>query len=124
MNATVKGLSEMVAMYNLLEETMRVCVRLVLCTDASACKGMLLRHGSGKVKHLAVKQLWAQECVKLYCVEVRKVPREGNPSDALTHSVIHPQMARQLSRLNVARGAMSRDGTGHGPGPTNQVIAA
>ena len=59
LNATVKGLSEVIGLYNLIEETQKVSVNLTLCTDASACKGMLLRHGTGKVKHLSVKQLWA-----------------------------------------------------------------
>ena len=68
LNATVKGLSELIGLYHLIEETQKVTVSLILRTDASACKGMLLRHGTGKVKHLSVKQLWAQECVRAYNV--------------------------------------------------------
>ena len=45
LNATVKGLSELIGLYHLIEETQKVPVNFVLCTDASACKGMLLRHG-------------------------------------------------------------------------------
>merc|ERR1711973_870084 len=47
LNATVKGLSELIGLYHLIEETQRVTLNLILCTDASACKGMLLRHGTG-----------------------------------------------------------------------------
>ena len=79
-------------------------VTLVLCTDASACKGMLLRHGAGQVKHLSVKQLWAQECVKTFDIEVLKVPREKNPSDVLTHSVSHPILDKQMEELHLRRG--------------------
>ena len=103
LNATVKGLSELIGLYNLIEETQKVSVNLVLRTDASACKGMLLRHGTGKVKHLSVKQLWAQECVRAYDVTIQRIPREQNPSDVLTHSVSHPTMATQMERLNVRR---------------------
>ena len=106
LNATVKGLSEIVGLHNLIEETQKVSVNLVLCTDASACKGMLLRHGTGKVKHLSVKQLWAQECVRAYDVQIQRVPREQNPSDVLTHSVSHPIMETQMERLNVRRGSL------------------
>ena len=106
LNATVKGLSELIGLYHLIEETQRVTVNLVLRTDASACKGMLLRHGTGKVKHLSVKQLWAQECVRAYDVTIQRVPREKNPSDVLTHSVSHPTMEKQLERLNVRRGRL------------------
>ena len=102
LNATVKGLSELIALYHLIEETQRVTVRLAIHTDASACKGMLLRHGAGKVKHLSVKQLWSQECVKMYSVDVKKVPRQENPSDVLTHCVSHPIMEKQLYRMNVS----------------------
>ena len=104
LNATVRGLSELIALYHLIEETQRVTVSLAIHTDASACKGMLLRHGAGKVKHLSVKQLWSQECVKMYAVDVKKVPRQENPSDVLTHCVSHPIMEKQLSRMNVSRG--------------------
>ena len=104
LNATVKGLSELIGLFHLIQETQQVSVRLVLCTDASACKGMLLRHGSGKVKHLSVKQLWAQECVKAFEIVVLKVPREENPSDVLTHSVSYPILDKQMEDLNIRRG--------------------
>ena len=104
LNATVKGLSELIGLSNLIQETQRVPVSLVLCTDASACKGMLLRHGAGKVKHLSVKQLWAQECVKTFQIDVLKVPREKNPSDVLTHSVSHPILDKQMEELHIRRG--------------------
>ena len=106
LNATVKGLSELIGLYHLIEETQKVTVSLILRTDASACKGMLLRHGTGKVKHLSVKQLWAQECVRAYNVTIQRVPREQNPSDVLTHSVSHPIMEKQMERLNVRRGSV------------------
>ena len=105
LNATVKGLSELIGLCHLIEETQKVTVNLILCTDASACKGMLLRHGTGKVKHLSVKQLWAQECVRAYDVSIQKISRDQNPSDVLTHSVSHPAMAAQMERLNVRRGS-------------------
>ena len=73
LNAMVKGLSELIGLCHLIEETQKVTVNLALYTDASACKGMLLRHGSGKVKHLSVKQLWAQECVRAYNVTIQKI---------------------------------------------------
>ena len=113
LNATVKGLSELIGVYNLVQETLRVNASLALYTDASACKGMLLRHGSGKVKHLSVKQLWSQEAVKLYDVQVCRVPREANPSDMLTHSVTFPAAEKQLACLKFFRGKLGQDRHGH-----------
>ena len=107
LNATVKGLSELIGLCHLVEETQKVSVNLVLCTDANACKGMLLRHGAGKVKHLSVKQLWAQECVKTFQIEILKIPREKNPADVLTHSVSSPILDKQMESLYIHRGSGS-----------------
>ena len=43
---------------------MTVTIRIHV--DASACKGMLLRHDTGNVKHLTSKQLWVQGAVQAY----------------------------------------------------------
>ena len=44
LNAAVKGLSKLISLNNLISETMHVKPTLTLCTDASACKGMIPRH--------------------------------------------------------------------------------
>jgi hypothetical protein len=36
-------------------------VELEILSDSSAARGMCLRSGSGKVKHLSIKELWVQE---------------------------------------------------------------
>ena len=103
LNACVKGLSEMLSLYNLISEVFCVVPSLRLCTDASACRGMLLRHGAGKVKHLSVKQLWSQEVVQCFNVQIDRVPRSENPADLLTHSVSFPVAGSQLERLHAYR---------------------
>ena len=90
LNACVKGLSEGLGLLNLISEALRVGPSLSFCIDASACRGMLLRHGAGKAKHLSVKQLWAQEVVRCFGVQVYRVPRVNNFADLLTHSVRFP----------------------------------
>ena len=107
LNASVKGLSELIGIHNLISETLGVQTNLALCTDASACKGMLLRHGTGKVKHLSVKQLWSQEVVGCYNVQVHRVAREANPADMLTHSVTFPIAEKQLAAVNFERRKMA-----------------
>ena len=104
LNAAVKGLSETIGLHNLISEIWGVVPTSRLYVDASACKGMILRRGSGKVKHLSVKQLWAQECVRAYGVTIQKISRDQNPSDVLTHSVSHPTTDNQMERLNIYRG--------------------
>ena len=58
---------------------------LELRTDASAARGVILRQGVGKVRHLQVKQLWLQENVAAGELTIVKIPRAENYADALTH---------------------------------------
>ena len=99
MNAAVKALSEMIGLHVLLSELSEARAILTLHTDSSACKGMLLRQGSGRVKHLAVKQLWSQGAVQSYGVDVVKIPREVNAADVLTHWVAHHDLHRGISSM-------------------------
>ena len=58
---------------------------LQLRTDASAARGVIMRQGVGKIRHLHVKQLWLQETVAAGELTITKIPRCDNWSDALTH---------------------------------------
>ena len=74
-------------------------VPVSLHVDANACKGMLLRHGSGRVKHLATKQIWAQGAIEAYSVAVCKIPRCQYAADILTHSVSHAELVAGLTAM-------------------------
>ena len=56
---------------------------LELRLDASAARGILLRNGSGKLKHLGVKELWGQQTVRTNSIEVTKITRSINVADTL-----------------------------------------
>ena len=58
---------------------------LELKTDASAARGVILRQGVGKVRHLQVKQLWLQENIAAGELTIVMIPRVENCADALTH---------------------------------------
>ena len=58
---------------------------LELKTDASAARGVIMRQGVGKIRHLHVKQLWLQETVAAGDSVITNIPRSDNWSDALTH---------------------------------------
>ena len=77
---------------------------LRLHTDASAAIGVCRRYGSGKVKHLSVKQLWAQEKVDRGDFDIIKVPREVNMSDLLTHHATKAEIERFLGAMRIRRG--------------------
>ena len=62
LNASVKAAQEGLSLKHLAEE-FGDQVFLRLCGDSSANDGILKRSGTGKVKHLSVRQMWLQEKV-------------------------------------------------------------
>jgi hypothetical protein len=87
LNAMTKGLSESLEAFHLLQEgSIQLTLGITLCTDSTAASGTAQRWGSGRIKHLELKQLWIQQYVATGQVKVKKVPRANNPSDTLTHA--------------------------------------
>ena len=70
--------------------------------DSSAVKGMLGRRGTGKIKHLEVKQLWLQDQCRSGKILFEKVPRSRNPSDALTHHYTSAEASVHFGALSIA----------------------
>ena len=84
LNAALKGAVEGLNTQR-LAATLGDELPLELRTDASAARGVILRQGVGKVRHLQVKQLWLQENVAAGELSIVKIPRAENYADALTH---------------------------------------
>ena len=59
LNAALKGAVELLGAGELLKE-MDIQTTLVLEGDSAASQGIIMREGSGRVKHLQVRQLWIQ----------------------------------------------------------------
>ena len=87
LNSSVKAISEGLSVIHLYDELFHERLETNVHVDSSACKGMLLRAGAGKVKHLSTKQLWVQAAAEIYGINVCKIPRTGNCADLLTHSL-------------------------------------
>ena len=100
LNALVKMISEALGLRNLLRAMGREH-RIRVSTDSSACKGIVQREGCGKVKHLDTRQLWVQEYVSSKAVDVRKIPREENSADCLTHHWSAVDGFKHLSRVGL-----------------------
>ena len=96
--AGVKCLSEMLGIVNLCSE-MNISYDIRLSTDASVCKSILSRHGSGRIKHLTTKQLWVQGAIETYKVKVVKIPRNVNSADLFTHPCTVEDFRAHLKRL-------------------------
>ena len=72
LNSMVKAMSESIGILHLMHEIFTQKPRIRIYTDATACKGIVLRHGSGKIKHLSTKQLWTQEAVVAYGMDIQR----------------------------------------------------
>ena len=62
-------------------------VTIRINTDASAAKGMANRKGLGKVRHIAVNQLWIQDRIAKGDLTISKVNGKENIADILTKHV-------------------------------------
>lgn len=79
-----KGAAEALGVIQLMRD-MGVELRLELRVDASATKGMIMRQGSGKLKHVEVQQLWLQELTRQDKLQLVKIDRKVNSADVFTH---------------------------------------
>ena len=78
-----------------------ISLQMELSLDSSAAKGICQRRGAGKVKHLAVKQLWLQEKVMTNEVKINKISRIEHPSNCLTHYWPAKDCVIHFAKLNV-----------------------
>ena len=79
----VKGASQGLGLKAMLQEA-GVVTKVVIKTDASAAKGIALRRGMGKIRHIEVNQLWVQDKVAKGEIKVIKIGTTENLADHLT----------------------------------------
>lgn len=56
-------------------------VRLVIHTDSDAARGMLHRHGCGRVRHLQTRYLWHQQALRERVYELVRCNTKEHPAD-------------------------------------------
>jgi hypothetical protein len=98
----VKGTAEALGIQSLgrdLGIEMDVC----MYTDSSAAAGICRRSGIGRVRHLAVGQLWVQEGLRRGDFKLFKIPGAENPADLLTKHLTRDVMDRHLSVMALHR---------------------
>ena len=59
-------------------------MKLAVHADSSAAIGICRRSGIGRVRHLAVGQLWVQERIRQAAFTLHKVRGDCNPADLCT----------------------------------------
>jgi hypothetical protein len=70
-------------------------------SDATAAIGMVRREGLGKVRHLAVADLWIQQKARDGTIAYFKIDGKQNPSDLLTKGVGVAEILKFLEKLGL-----------------------
>ena len=98
--AIIRSTSEGLGMKAMMEE-FGIKVSLVVKSDAVAAIGIVKRQGLGRVRHLAVADLWVQQKAKSGEVKYIKLEGRRNPSDILTKAVDGETLARHMEAMGV-----------------------
>ena len=82
-------------------EDFGIPVELVVRSDAVAAIGIVKRQGLGRVRHLAVGDLWVQQRAKKGEVQYKKVEGTKNTSDMLTKAVEKEVIDKHMGTLGI-----------------------
>jgi hypothetical protein len=96
----VKGVGEALGLQSFARD-LGIVVGIRVHADSSAAIGICRRSGIGRVRHLAVGQLWVQERLKVGDFALHKVAGEMNPADLLTKHVPRECLERHVVALGV-----------------------
>ena len=94
----VKGASEGIGLQSLAAD-LEIGLKLELHADSAAAIGICRRSGIGRVRHLAVGQLWIQERLREGTLSLFKVAGPANPADLLTKHLPSSLLTAHLLRL-------------------------
>ena len=105
LGAVVRGATESLGLKSIVADFLWD-VTLTIRSDATAAIGIVARLGLGKVRHLAVNDLWIQQRIRDGSIYCEKVWGKANPADALTKPLDGPALERQMAMI----GMMLREG--------------
>ena len=98
---------------------------LVIKSDAVAAIGMVKRQGLGRIRHLAVADLWIQQKSKEGAVHYMKLDGSKNTSDILTKPVEAEILERHMRSLGFefrgGRHALTPDFNGNEQGLMDNI---
>ena len=95
----VKAATEGIGLQSLAQD-LGLDFSIQLYADSSAAIGICRRSGIGRVRHLAVGQLWVQERLRSGHFSLFKVCGTANPADLLTKHLSGPVISTHLATLH------------------------
>ncbi len=102
LGAVVKGFSEVLGFQSVARD-LGVELKPEVHADSSAAIGICNRCGIGKVRHIAVAQLWVQDVVRSKTCRLFKVLGTENPADLMTKPLPRTEIDAHLGRLGLSR---------------------
>jgi hypothetical protein len=102
LGAVVRGFSEVLGLQSVARD-LGVELKPEVHADSSAAIGICNRSGIGKVRHLAVAQLWVQDLVRSKACRLYKVLGAENPADLMTKPLARAEIDGHLGRLGLSR---------------------
>jgi hypothetical protein len=122
LGAVVRGFSEALGLQSVARD---LGVELVpeVHADSSAAIGICRRSGIGKVRHLAVAQLWVQDLVRSQACRLFKVLGTENPADLLTKPLSRPEIDKHLGRLGLSRATGRAESAPHADAGVDTTLA-
>lgn len=96
--SVVRGTAEGMGIVALYQDV-GVDMRLEIHSDATAAIGMVARLGLGKVRHLAVSDLWIQQVARHGTGSYHKVGGSHNPADLCTKAVEAETLEKHLETM-------------------------
>jgi hypothetical protein len=101
--AAAKGMAEGLGLQSMAKE-MGIDMRVTVYTDSNACRGTCGRKGLGRMKHLEVEVLWAQDVVRRGRLQLERVGTAENVADLMTKHLPRNNIDDLLSRLGFMEG--------------------
>ena len=95
-----KGASRALGMQSIAKD-LGIDVDLDVLTDATAAIGICRRRGLGRIRHLAVADLWVQDRVAGGDFKLSKIKGTENPADCLTKYLDHRTLMKHVETMGL-----------------------
>ena len=96
----VKGASQAIGLRSVAKD-LGIKWDIEIRTDATAAIGICRRKGLGKIRHLAVADLWVQDKVKSGDFALSKILGSDNPADLLTKYLDGSSIVKHAKRIEI-----------------------
>ena len=108
----VKGVQEVLGLQSYARD-LGTDYRIEVHSDSSAAIGICRRSGIGRVRHLAVGQLWVQEKLRSKEFSLYKVLGLQNPADMLTKHITADELQRHQTAVSLCSETGRADSAPH-----------